>query len=158
MHNDDQNTYTTDKPMTEQDVLTLAADILQRRFTRGEALSSAVAAKDFLQMKLAGNDREVFAILLLDSQHRLIEYQEVFFGTINSSMVHPREIVKAALKANACAVILAHNHPSGVAEPSPPDRMITKTLVDALDLIDVRVLDHIVVGSSCLSFAEEGLL
>lgn len=92
--------------------------------------------------------------MLLDNQHQLIRFEELFFGTIDAASVYSREVVKAALNANAAAVILAHNHPSGIAEPSRADKRITSRLVDALGLIDVRVLDHIVVGEHCVSFAE----
>jgi len=110
--------------------------------------------KEYLQLKLGSYDREVFALMLLDNQHQLIRFEELFFGTIDAASVYSREVVKAALNANAAAVILAHNHPSGIAEPSRADKRITSRLVDALGLIDVRVLDHIVVGEHCVSFAE----
>lgn len=100
----------------------------------------------------------MFSILLLDSQHRLIEYRELFFGTIDAAPIYPREVVKLVLEFNAAAVILAHNHPSGVAEPSQADRRITERLTEALKMIDVRVLDHIIIGESCVSFAERGYL
>ena len=116
------------------------------------------ATKDFLQYKMAGYEREVFAVLLLDNQHRLIEYQELFFGTIDAASVYPREVVKVAFNCNAAAVIFAHNHPSGIAEPSNADKQITQKLRDALSLIDIRVLDHFVVGETCVSFAERGYL
>jgi DNA repair protein RadC len=100
----------------------------------------------------------VFAVMLLDSQHQLIDYQELFFGTVNAASVYPREVVKAVLQENAAAVIFAHNHPSGVGEPSIADKQITKRLQDALGLIDVTVLDHVIIGESCYSFAENNLL
>ncbi len=103
-------------------------------------------------------EREVFAVLLLNSQHQLIEYSEVFFGTIDAANIYPREVVKVALKANAAAVIFAHNHPSQVSEPSQADRKIATRLKEALALIDIRTLDHIVVVSDCVSFAEKGWL
>ena len=108
--------------------------------------------------KLAPYEREVFCVLLLDSQHRLIEYRELFFGTIDATAVYPREVVKLVLEHNAAAVIFAHNHPSGVAEPSTADKNITQKLTTALAVIDVRVLDHIVVGETQVSFAERGLI
>jgi DNA repair protein RadC len=107
---------------------------------------------------MASYEREVFAVLLLDNQHRLIEYQELFFGTIDAASVYPREVVKVAFNCNAAAVIFAHNHPSGIAEPSNADKHITQKLRDALALIDIRVLDHFVVGETCVSFAERGYL
>src|SRR5690606_39095792 len=100
----------------------------------------------FLRMKLAHQEREVFAVIFLDARHKLICYEELFFGTIDAAAVYPREVVKAALKINASAAIFAHNHPSGYAEPSLSDKQITKQLIDALKLVDIRVLDHVVVG------------
>jgi DNA repair protein RadC len=100
----------------------------------------------------------VFAVLWLDNRHRFIQYDELFRGTIDGSSVHPREVVKSALRHNAAACILAHNHPSGISAASNADRSITRRLVDALALVDVRVLDHIIVAEDCLSFAETGLL
>jgi DNA repair protein RadC len=107
---------------------------------------------------LGYQEREVFAVLFLDSQHRLIEYQELFFGTIDAAAVYPREVVKAALDHNAAAVIFSHNHPSGVSQPSQADIAITEKLKKALNLIDVRTLDHIIIGEDIFSFAESGYL
>ena len=104
-------------------------------------------------------EREVFAVMLLDNQHRLLDYQELFFGTINAGSVYPREVVKAVLGKNAAAVILAHNHPSGMAEPSDADKAITARLQEVLEVVDVQVLDHFVVGQhDAVSFAERGLI
>jgi DNA repair protein RadC len=103
-------------------------------------------------------EREVFGVLFLDTHHRLIKFEILFYGTIDSAAVYPREVVKRALTWNACAVILAHNHPSGVNEASQADRKITQRLVEALQLIDVRVLDHFIVGESITSFLERGWL
>ena len=128
-------------------------------YPRSHSFTSPTVVSDYLQVKLGGLEHEVFAILMLDSQHRLIAYSEMFRGTIDSASVHPREVVKEALAHNAGAVILAHNHPSGHPEPSEADKMITRKLMNALQLVDVRVLDHIVVGGrSTVSFAERGLL
>jgi DNA repair protein RadC len=119
--------------------------------------SSKVGA--YLQCEIGHCGREVFCVLLLNSQHRLLECVELFQGTIDSANVYPREVVKLALAKNAAAVILAHNHPSGVAEPSASDRLITQVLVDALALVDIRVLDHFVVArSEWVSFADRGLI
>ena len=127
--------------------------------TRDLMLSSTNAVKDYLCLQLADRQREVFCCLFLDSQNRLIEYREMFVGTIDSCSVYPREVVKAALQVNAGALILAHNHPSGIAEPSQADMAITKRLKDALSLMDIRVLDHFIIGSDTLvSFAERGLI
>lgn len=146
-------------PAPSDAILDAARHVIESKVQRGESFTSPEAVKDFLCMKLAGFEHEVFAILMLDNQHRLISYNEMFRGTIDSASVHPREVVKAALAANAGAVIMAHNHPSGHPEPSPADRHITKRLTEALALVDVRVLDHIVVGGlKTVSFAERGLL
>lgn len=153
-----QQAYVCHKPMTAPQVLEKAAEIIEERYSRRGEFCSAQVTKEYIQYKLGGYEQEVFAILLLDSQHQLIEFKEMFFGTVDAASVYPREVVKAALKANAAAMILAHNHPSGNPQPSQSDKSITKTLIQALSLIDVRVIDHIVVGKTALSFAELGLL
>ncbi|WP_028116429.1 RadC family protein [Ferrimonas senticii] len=142
-----------------QATLELARRNLACEVARESALSSPQAVRDYLQIQLQGLEQERFLLLLLDSQHRVITLETLSLGTINAATVHPREVVKATLAANAAAVILAHNHPSGVAEPSRADRQITDHIQQALALIDVPVLDHLVVGSgqSC-SFAERGWL
>ncbi|EBY2668597.1 DNA repair protein RadC [Salmonella enterica subsp. enterica serovar Newport] len=117
------------------------------------------ATRDYLSVKLANYEREVFVVLFLDMQNRLIEYAEMFHGSIGSTEVHPREIVKKAMQNNAAAVILAHNHPSGNAKPSDADRKITQHIREALSLVEVRTLDHIIVGGNdTISFAEHGWL
>ena len=122
-------------------------------------LSSPQAVRDYLRVTLAGLEHEVFMALFLDAHHRVIASEELFRGTLTQAAVYPREDVKRALAHNAAAVILAHNHPSGVAEPSRADELLTRTLRDALTLIDARVLDHfIVAGNAVVSFAERGLL
>ncbi len=122
-------------------------------------LSSSAAVRRFLRLKLACQRREVFACLFLDSRHRLIRFEPLFYGTVDRASVHPREVLRRALELNAAAVILAHNHPSGVAEPSASDLALTSDLTDLLRRIDVRVLDHLVVGRGTeVSFAERGLL
>jgi DNA repair protein RadC len=132
---------------------------LAEGFDRGNAISDPGTTREYLKGKLRAYGREVFACLYLDNQHRLIKYEELFFGTIDGASVHPREVVKRVLRHNAAAVIFAHNHPSGVAEPSQADRRITDRLKAALLLVDVRVLDHMIVGDQeVLSFAERGLL
>jgi len=139
--------------------LELTERYLQCGFERGDAISDPGITRRYLKGKLRGYGREVFACMYLDNQHRLISYEELFFGTIDGASVHPREVVKRVLKHNAAAVIFAHNHPSGVAEPSQADRRITERLKSALLLVDVRVLDHMIVGDQdVLSFAERGLL
>ncbi|EOY5726358.1 DNA repair protein RadC [Enterobacter cloacae] len=125
----------------------------------GPSFTSSQAARDWLRLNLATLEREEFTALFLDNQHRLIAHDTLFLGTINSITVHPREVVKAGLKHNAAAVILAHNHPSGEAEPSDADRQITARLKQALELVDIRLLDHLVVGGmSVVSLAERGWL
>lgn len=142
-----------------QAALELTERFLETSFSRGDAISDPGMTRRYLKGKLRGYVREVFACLFLDNQHRLICYEELFFGTIDGASVHPREVVRRVLKHNAAAVIFAHNHPSGVAEPSQADRRITERLKSALALVDVRVLDHMVVGDQDVtSFAERGLL
>ena len=124
----------------------------------GPALTSPRLAADYLQAQLRDRDHEVFCCLYLDNRHRLIAFEELFKGTIDGASVHPREVVKQALARRAAAVILAHNHPSGVAEPSRADEAITARLRDALALVDIRVVDHVIVGEGeCVSLAERGL-
>ena len=125
----------------------------------GDVLSSPDEVRAYLALHLAGLEHEAFAALLLDNRHRVIEYRELFRGTIDSAAVYPREVVKRCLASNAAAVIFAHNHPSGVAEPSDTDVRLTRKLVDALALVDVRVLDHLVIGRGVqTSLAERGLM
>ena len=123
------------------------------------AFTSPAAVKDFLRLSIGSKDHEVFMVLFLDSQHTLIAAVEMFRGTLSQTSVYPREVVKEALRLNACSVILAHNHPSGVVEPSRADEHLTQTLKTALALVDVRVLDHVVVArQSAMSMAERGVL
>ncbi len=156
MHKVNAHKYKKGSVLSDHQILEKAAEIIANKYLRGDTFCNPQATQDFLKYKLANNEREVFAVLLLDNQHRLIEYQELFFGTIDSANIYPREVVKVCIQTNASAVIFAHNHPSGVAEPSQADRRITERLKDALALIDVRTLDHIVVGEDCVSFAERG--
>lgn len=142
-----------------QAVLEMARRYTLERLPEGEAMTSAQATREYLALQLRGERREVFAALFLDSQHRLIAYETLFYGGLDSAAVYPREVLMRALSLNAAAVIFAHNHPSGVAEPSAADRQITETLRDALALVDIRVLDHCVVaGASVVSMAERGML
>jgi len=150
--------YVSHQPMTENQILEKAAEIIDERFNRGGLFSSTQTSQDYLKLKLGLYEREVFAVMMLDNQHQLIEYRELFFGTINAASVYPREVVKAVLNVNAAAVIFAHNHPSGISTPSQADIAITQRLTDALALIDVSVLDHIVVGQTTTSLAEKGLM
>ncbi|MFT4798106.1 MAG: DNA repair protein RadC [Candidatus Azotimanducaceae bacterium] len=142
-----------------QAALELGERYLYASLDRGDGLLDPSTTRRFLKSKLRGYDREVFACLFLDNQHRVISYEELFFGTIDGASVHPREVLKRVLHHNASAVIFAHNHPSGVAEPSQADRRITDRLKSALLLVDVRVLDHMIVGDAdVMSFAEAGLI
>lgn len=137
----------------------MARRSLEQSVIRCDVMGSPAQTRQFLTAKLRHLRHEVFACLFLDSQHRLIAFRELFRGTIDGASVYPREVVVESLGHNAAAVILAHNHPSGVAEPSLADRQITRRLVDALALVDIRVLDHLVVGEGqTVSFAERGLL
>lgn len=142
----------------EEDVIFEAIQIYNRCFSRGESLTSTDKAKDCIKLKLAPFEHEVFLCLFLDNQHKVIACEELFRGTIDGASVYPREVVKTALQHNAAALIMAHNHPSGISEPSQADRAITEKLKTALALIDIRVLDHFVVGETVYSFAEHGLL
>ncbi|VAX09507.1 UPF0758 family protein [hydrothermal vent metagenome] len=142
-----------------QAVLEMSRRHLQEKLQREDALTSPQHTRDYLSARLRGYPNEVFACLFLDNRHRVIEYEELFSGTINGASVHPREVVRRALAHNAAAIILAHNHPSGVAEPSQSDTHITQRLKEALALVDVRVIDHIIVGDGEMtSLAERGLL
>ena len=137
----------------------LARRLLREEITHGNAMTSPEAVRDYLRLTLATLPHETFVAMFLDSQHRLLAAEELFRGTLAQTSVYPREIVKAALSHNAAAVIFAHNHPSGVAEPSRADELLTQSLKQALALVDIRTLDHFVVaGHRVVSFAERGLL
>ncbi len=139
--------------------LELGRRYLESRLKRGDPLASPGDTRRFLQSRLKGHAHEVFACLFLDNRHRVICFEELFHGTIDGASVHPREVVRRALSHNAAAIILSHNHPSGVAEPSRADRALTRRLKEAAALVDVRVLDHVVVGDGeTVSFAERGWL
>ena len=142
-----------------QAVLEMARRHLAEQLQRSDALTSPELTRQYLQAQLRDRHYEVFACLFLDNQNRVIRFEELFRGTIDSSAVYPREVVKQALAMNAAAVILTHNHPSGVADPSHSDRAITERLREALALVEVRVLDHLIIGDGyCTSFAERGWL
>jgi len=139
--------------------LELARRSLREQLSHTEALSSPGAVRDYLRLTLLGKEHEVFVVVLLDAQNRVLATEELFRGTLTQTSVYPREVVKTALRHNAAATIFAHNHPSGVAEPSHADQLLTASLKQALALVDIKVLDHfIVAGSAALSFAERGLL
>lgn len=141
-----------------QAVLEMANRHLFEQISRGDALCSPAQTRQFLVTQLGSYPHEVFACLFLDNRNRVISFEKMFFGTIDGASVYPREVVRRAIKENAAAVIFAHNHPSGVAEPSHADEQITQRLKQALALIDIRVLDHFVIGDEVVSFAERGLL
>src|SRR5574340_79326 len=132
---------------------------LQEELQHGDALHSPRAVRDYLRLLLGGRQQEVFLAMFLDTQHRVVAAEELFHGTLGQTSVYPREVVKRSLANNAAAVIFAHNHPSGVAEPSRADELLTQALKQALALVDIRTLDHFVVaGDRVVSFAERGLL
>jgi DNA repair protein RadC len=140
-------------------VLAAAQEILATRIKHSQSLASPNAVREYLRVLLHGREHEVFVVVLLDAQNRLLTTEEMFRGTLTQTSVYPREVVKLALRHNAGAVILAHNHPSGVAEPSHADETLTQALKQALALVDIKVLDHfIIAGTGALSFAERGLL
>ena len=155
---DDKGIYQQAHP---EQIINLAKRIISKRLHRSEEIeiTSPTDVKRYLQLQLAEREQEVFSAMFLDTRHRLIEFKEMFYGTIDGASVHPREVVKLALKLNAAAMIFAHNHPSGVAEPSQADIAITGRLKSALALIDVRVLDHIIVAADdTVSLAQRGHL
>ncbi|MDD2768830.1 MAG: DNA repair protein RadC [Methylococcus sp.] len=143
----------------EDAIIADALSILAKRFHRADAITSPEIARQFLTLRYAQAEREIFAVVHLDNQHRVMALEDVSLGTIDSAAVYPREIVKAALKRNTAAVMLAHNHPSGIPTPSDADKRITAQIKQALALVDVRVIDHMVIGGAdAYSFAEHGLL
>ena len=140
-------------------VMELARRSLQRELSARPVFDAPQRAKDYLRMQIGGRSHEVFAVMFLDAKSQLIRFEEMFRGTLTHTAVYPREVVKRALELGAAGVVLAHNHPSGVAEPSRADEFLTQTLKSALALVDVRVIDHLVVGrGQVVSFAERGLL
>ncbi len=149
--------YNLSKTTTEDEILRVAEEILTNRFQRGEQLSDPTAAGRILKMRLAGHTREVFAVAFLDTRHRLIAIEDLFMGSIDGCEVHPSVVAKRALAHNAACVILAHNHPSGSTEPSAADRCVTQRLKASLGLVEIRLLDHFVVGDGApVSMAARG--
>lgn len=145
--------------MKRDALIAQALALLECEVREADALASPDAVRAYLRLRLAGRRHEVFVVVFLDSQHRVIATQEMFRGTLTQTSVYPREVLIEALAHNAAAVILCHNHPSGVAEPSAADQALTRTLRQVLALVDVRVLDHLIVaGPTAMSFAEHGLL
>ena len=151
--------YRFTEPVDAALIITLAQQLIAERYKRGTVLSSPDDTKRFVNLMLSTYEQEVFYCIFLDNRHRIISSEPMFFGTIDGANVHPREVVKKALFHNAAAIICAHNHPSGIAEPSRADQVITKQLKDALALVSVRVLDHMIVGADeIVSLAERGLM
>jgi DNA repair protein RadC len=151
--------YSEIRKASNDEIVAAAREIMSRKLRRGTSMTSPKLVKDFLSVKLGSLEHEMFCVMLLDKRHRLIEFVELFRGTIDGASVHPREVVKLALAKNAAAVLCAHPHPSGVAEPSQADELITQRLKHALDLVDIRVLDHLIIaGGDVLSMAELGLI
>jgi DNA repair protein RadC len=147
------------EPASNEQILAAARQVLAHRVRRGASLNSPQKVREYLTVRLGYLDHEIFAVILLDKRYRVIEYVELFRGTIDGASVHPREVVKLVLAKGAAACLLVHNHPSGVEDQSQADELITTRLVQSLALIDVRVVDHLIVGAgNVLSFAESGLL
>jgi DNA repair protein RadC len=156
---DTTGTYVMESPVTEADILQMAQQLAMSRLSKGRALTEPKQVFTHLQTRLQYHEYEVFALLMLDSKHRVIAFREVCRGTLDGARVYPREVVKIALEYNAAAVILVHNHPSGDPEPSQSDRTLTTALKNALNMIGTQTLDHIVVGhEGCVSLAEQGYL
>jgi len=161
MSSDPSSTSTSSDPdhhATERAILEAAEDILREKLQRQGCIGNTLDAADFLRMRLGGLPHEEFHVLWLDTRHCVLDCQRLFTGTIDGATIYPREVVRAALSINASAAIFAHNHPSGGAEPSKADRAITRELGEALNLVGVRVLDHLIVGAECVSMARRGLL
>ncbi len=145
----------------DNEIIETALHILEQRIrysVNSQAFTCPDDSKTYAKLQLGTYEHEVFACMFMDNRHHIITFEKMFRGTIDGATVHPREVVKSALLHNAAAVIFVHNHPSGIAEPSQADQAITKRLKEALSLIDVRVLDHLIVGNEVVSFAERGLL
>jgi DNA repair protein RadC len=145
--------------LNDEEILKRAQQILTDRFMRSNYLTSPNETRNFLKLLFAEESRELFVVIFLDNQNGVLDHQCLFKGSIDSATVYPREVVKAVLDRNAASVILSHNHPSGSPEPSTQDKFITSRIINALETIDVRVLDHVIVGGpNTMSFAERGLL
>ena len=151
--------YLVDSPVSENDILRMAQQLATQRLSKGRALTDPHKVREHLQVLLQDLPHEVFAVLLLDSKHRVISFEELFRGTLDAASVYPREVIKTVLAQNAAAVILVHNHPSGDPSPSQADIRLTQTLKNALAMVGTTTLDHFSVGSEgIVSLAEQGLL
>lgn len=156
---DAEGNYEWNRPARAEEIVELAETILRERVNRGDPLTDPAAVQRWLVARLSQCPHEVFCVLFLDTRHRVIAFEELFRGTLDGCSVPPREVVKRCLHHNCAAVIYAHNHPSGIAEPSDADRRLTARLKDALQLVDIRTLDHFVIGGiEAVSFAERGWL
>ncbi len=155
---DQTGEYLTTRPVNAEDILSMAKKLIQRKYQRGRVITSPGAAAEFLPIKLAEQEHESFWVMFLSNQHRILAFEEMFRGTVDQSAVYPREVLKRALQLNAVALIFAHNHPSGCTEPSQADISMTDKLKQALQLVDITVLDHfIVAGEVTVSMSEQGL-
>lgn len=155
---DSNNTYTITRAISEDEIITAAKTLLAKRLEKEVFIQSTRTCRDFLVTQMGRYEREVFCVLFLDNQNGVIAIEEIFSGTLNKAVIHPREVVKQALKHNAANIILAHNHPSGNLKASQADIHITQQLKQALELIDIAIIDHILVaGGDSLSFTEEGI-
>ncbi len=151
--------YTVKGLVTEDDIMDMALKLTRKRLAKRRSLKSPDEVRAHLSVKMSGVEHEEFSVIFLNNKHCVLSYETMFKGTIDGASVYPREVVKMTLKLNAAAVVLVHNHPSGDPEPSRADELITKRLKEALGLIDVRVLDHFIVGGGhVISMAEKGLL
>jgi DNA repair protein RadC len=159
LYTNDENTATGIREASFEEILDAARQALSLRVRKGTGFTSPRVTADYLRVRLGTLDHEVFCVIYLTKRHQFIACEDLFRGTIDGASVYPREVLKEALKHNAAAVILAHNHPSGIAEPSQADIEITKQLKEVLDLVEIRVLDHLIIaGGDTTSFAERGLL
>jgi len=159
INTEDAPIYDSGSEVTDDQAISLAKAIIARRFKRADVMTNCSVVKDYLTLHLAEKECEIFGVIMLDNQNRVIEFKELFRGTVNSASVYPREVIKEVLSSNASSVIFAHNHPSGLPDPSEADKQMTERLVKVLELIDVKVLDHIIVGGAdSVSFAEVGYL
>lgn len=154
------DTYVMEAPfVTSEDIFTFAKQLATKRLAKGVPITSPNLVRHYLQAVFHNLEYEVFAIIFMDTQHRVIKFEEMFRGTVNSASVYPREVIKRALELNATAMVIAHNHPSGVPEPSTTDRTLTDKIKKAADLMDIKLLDHVVAGAEgTVSFAERGYL
>ncbi len=156
---DNNGKYKATRALTEKQIMSAAKALIKKKFTKGVSITSPDATIAYLRSQYANYEYEAFICIFLDNQHRIIKVVEMFKGTIDGASIYPREVVKKALELNAAAVIFAHNHPSGVHTPSEADKSITQKLKQALDLVDIRTLDHFIIGGAgYYSFSEFGLI